>query len=285
MKFINAWLPVATVLGMGCICSCLPTDPAGGGTGKAPHLTPIADRTVFVGEPVDLWIPAIDSEGDRILYSLIGAPASATISDNGLFSWRPAAMDSGQRTIVIQASDGAHVSLDSATFTVIMPSLGSQPGIRMLRPAPGDTATYAYGDTLTIVFAMTWCANAPVLTLVPKEGRTGECIFVQNNTGGNAIVRDQSAADSLDSAGRTCKFVRTYQSQGFWVGFYRLPLVNAQTIGSECLLDFGNGTARKDSTRIKVEDVYGFDRCGMSNPNAVSQVTGGAYSGYFSVVP
>jgi len=256
------------------------------GRGSAPSVTPFAHMKVFVGEPLDFYIPASDPEGDRITFSLTTAPASASIDPStGLFSWRPAIGDTGAIVIGIRASDGFHASADSMEFTVVKPSLGTEPGLRILRPAYGDTTSYAYGDTLTIAFAMTWCGDQPLLTFVPKEGRRWECIFVQNNTGGNAIARDQLPSDSLDNSGRVCKFSRTWQSEGYWVGFYRLSLVNAKTIGSECLLDFGGGTMRKDSIRIKVEDVYGFDRCGMSNPGAVSQVTSGAYSGYFSVVP
>jgi len=268
------------------VSSCLPTDTGGNGRGSAPSVTPRADMKVFVGEPLDFYIPASDPEGDRITFSLTTAPASASIDPStGLFSWRPAIGDTGETTIVVRASDGSRASTDSMKLTVIKPSLGTEPGLRILRPAAGDTTAYAYGDTLTIAFAMTWCGNMPVLTFVPKEGRLGECIFVQNNTGGNAIARDQLSSDSLDGSGRVCKFSRTWQSEGFWVGFYRLPLVDAFTIGSECALDFGNGSMRKDSIRIKIEDVYGFDRCGMSNPGAISQITSGGYSGYFSVIP
>lgn len=244
----SGWAAIVGMPAICAICFCGPT----GSVNNAPSLTPVADKTVFVGEPIDFRISATDPDGDAVAYSLSGAGDGASLDpSSGQFSWRPAPADTGEKTIVFQASDGRHAITASANFTVIMPSLGASESIRFLRPSGGEV--YAYGDTLAIAFVMNYCArNAPMRVSAPGQY---SCSFA--NTSEYWPTRDSE--DSTDASGRVCKFLRKYPDLGIWVCFYKLPLVDLTSLNNPsggCAFSFGGGTARVDSLRIFLWDPY-----------------------------
>jgi len=274
------WLAAAGMAAVGFICSCGPTQPGSGNT-QPPTLTAIADRTVYVGEPIDLRVAATDPDGDRVTFSLSGASCGASINPSGIFSWRPTLADTGEKTIVFKASDGAHEVTASTKFIVIMPALADTEAIRFLRPLEGET--YRYGDTLTIAFAIKWCAmNAFIEVQAPD----------QRPTSSQAIdMPARGVTDSTDSQGRVCRFARLFQDRMLWIGYYKLPLVDQVTLTGDTLR-LGGGAARIDSIKIKVADIYvdtrGPEGCASTIDAGVPvmfSLKEGVYSGNFSVAP
>jgi hypothetical protein len=266
--------------------SCAPTDPVVKGTGKAPFMSAIKDRTIFVGEPIDFTVAAIDSEGDAVTYSLDSPPATACInSSSGRFSWRPAVTDSGERTLIFQASDGSHATTTSAKFTLIMPALADTEAVRILRPVAGDTFTY--GDTLTVAFAMKLCGVQSLLSIF-MPGMSALCTF--GNSDAYFPKRDQ--VDSTDPTGRVCNFVRQFPDRSMWIGFYKLPLVDIAIDANPagCAINFGSGMQIQDSIYLKINDPYGDQKrpqdCG-SNPvnNIPTALKIGASCRFFNVAP
>jgi len=276
---------VAGALGIAFICSCWPNDPAGD-KGAPPSLTPVADRTVFVGEPIDFRISATDPDGDAITFSLSGAPGATLNPSSGAFSWRPALSDTGEKTIVFQASDGTHSITSSTKFTVIMPVLGASEVIRFLRPAGGEV--YTYGDTLTIAFAVKWCAQIAYMEVyMPNRS---SCSFA----GTSEYWPTRESNDSTDVDGRVRKFSRRFQDRDMWIGFYKLPLldIRADSNAAGCSIGFGGGTARVDSLFMRLKDPYANTRdpaeC-ASDPasgfGVMNALLVGDYSNKFSVAP
>jgi hypothetical protein len=265
---------------VGFICSCGPTQPGSGNT-QPPSLTAIADWTVFVGEPIDFRVVATDPEGDAITFSLPGAPGNASLDpSSGLFSWRPALADTGEKTIPFQASDGAHNVATSTTFTVIMPALTDSEAVRFLRPVGEET--YTYGDTLTIAFAIKWCCENAFIEVHTRD----------QNTLAQAIdMPARDVTDFTDSQGRVCRFARPFPDRMMWIGYYKFPLVDQVTMIGDTLR-LGGGTARVDSVRIRVFDPYvdlrGPAGCASTIPvgfQVMNDIMVGVYSGYFSVAP
>jgi hypothetical protein len=279
----TAWLIAAGIPAIGYICSCGPTGPGN----NAPSLAPVADRTVFVGEPIDFRISATDPEGDAIAFSLFGAPGGASLDpSSGLFSWRPALSDTGEKTMTFRASDGAHEVSSSAKFTVIMPSLGESEVIRFLRPAGGEV--YTYGDTLTIAFVMKWCGyNAYMQVRGPNQS---PCSFA----GTSMYWPTRDSNDSTDADGRVCKFSRRFQDRGLWIGYYRLPLidVDGNSNAAGCAIGFGGAAARVDSLYLFLKDPYADTRnpmeCASDPPSGIAVINAllsGNCSNKFSVAP
>ena len=82
-----------------------------GVTNHPPVITPIADRSVNVGQMLVIDVTASDSDGDPITMSASNAPAGASFVDhkNGTatFTWTPGAGDVGNRTVNFLAQDDA----------------------------------------------------------------------------------------------------------------------------------------------------------------------------------
>jgi hypothetical protein len=73
---------------------------------QAPKLDKIQDMTVTVGEGIQFQIMATDQDNDQLTYSMVGAPAGATMSKYGYFQWEPTTQDVGNVTISVVVSDG-----------------------------------------------------------------------------------------------------------------------------------------------------------------------------------
>ncbi|WP_341299381.1 Ig-like domain-containing protein [Lysinibacillus sp. FSL H8-0500] len=86
----------------------------------APVLTGIGDRTVNEGSFLTFTASASDAEGDSLTYSLVGAPAGATINAaTGVFTWTPTeAQGPGSYTFTVRVSDGTLTAQESITVTV-----------------------------------------------------------------------------------------------------------------------------------------------------------------------
>jgi hypothetical protein len=87
----------------------------------APVLDPIGGKTVLVGSPLTFSATASDADipVQTLTFSLVGAPAGASITAAGVFTWTPSA--SGDYTVDVVVSDG--LLTDSETISVHVPIL------------------------------------------------------------------------------------------------------------------------------------------------------------------
>lgn len=88
-----------------------------------PVLASIGNKTVVNGATLTFTASATDGDNQPISYSLIGAPAGATISAAGAFSWKPSA--TGNATFKVRATDNGSPALydeEQITVTVTAPA-------------------------------------------------------------------------------------------------------------------------------------------------------------------
>lgn len=87
------------------------------GVDKAPKLHPVVNRTVDENEVLDFTISATDPDGDPIVYSAMGMPATASLNDTtGKFAWTPGPGDAGIYEIKFIAT--ANGLSDSQVMTI-----------------------------------------------------------------------------------------------------------------------------------------------------------------------
>ncbi|MEA5075213.1 MAG: tandem-95 repeat protein, partial [Coriobacteriia bacterium] len=98
----------------------------------APVLGPIGDKTVAAGSELAFTASATDADlpANTLTYSLgAGAPAGATITAGGAFSWTPTAGQTGPQDITVVVSDGTATDSEAITVTVtemnVAPVLGA----------------------------------------------------------------------------------------------------------------------------------------------------------------
>lgn len=105
---------------------------------SAPLLDPIEDIQIDHGTLISFFATAADTDWppQNLTFSLgAGAPAGATISSDGVFSWRPSADQPGVHVLAVVVSDDASPPMRSTnTFTVTVNSLNSRPSIPNLLP-------------------------------------------------------------------------------------------------------------------------------------------------------
>lgn len=86
----------------------------------APVLAIIGNKTINEGDFLTFTASATDFDGDALTYSLVGAPAGASInSSTGMFTWTPTeAQGPDSYTFTIRVSDGALTDEEEITVTV-----------------------------------------------------------------------------------------------------------------------------------------------------------------------
>ena len=88
---------------------------------SAPTIQPVTDRTVDEGSPVAFSVLAADADlpAQTLSFSLQDAPAGASISANGAFTWAPTeAQGPGSYRISVIVSDGSLSATNAFTITV-----------------------------------------------------------------------------------------------------------------------------------------------------------------------
>ncbi|MDA1274719.1 MAG: immunoglobulin domain-containing protein [Verrucomicrobia bacterium] len=89
----------------------------------SPVVNPISSQTIGEGSPLSFSVSASDSDipANNLAFSLgAGAPAGASISSGGFFSWTPTdAQGPGFFNITVQVSDGSLTAVQSFSVTVI----------------------------------------------------------------------------------------------------------------------------------------------------------------------
>ncbi len=86
------------------------------------------DTTVLVGQAVEFLFSAADPDDELLTFSLIGAPANATIDPaSGLVRFTPLPEQAGTLEFEIQATDGQATIAASIHFTIIIPEFTLEP--------------------------------------------------------------------------------------------------------------------------------------------------------------
>ncbi len=85
----------------------------------APVLDAVPSQTVTVGAVVTFTASSTDPDGTSVVYSLVGAPAGATMgSTTGAFSWNTTGAAVGAHVFEVVASDGVLSASTTVTITV-----------------------------------------------------------------------------------------------------------------------------------------------------------------------
>jgi hypothetical protein len=99
----------------------------------APAIQPVADRTVDEGNLVAFNVAASDTDlpAQTLSFALQNAPAGATISGAGAFTWTPAeAQGPGSyRISVVVTDNGSPVAAETNTFTIIVQEVNAAPTV------------------------------------------------------------------------------------------------------------------------------------------------------------
>ncbi len=117
-----------------------------GAPNRAPVLTPIGSKSVTQGSQLRFTATATDADGDPLTFSLApGAPAGATITANGEFTWTPTAEQApGPYSITVRVSDGSLADSETIAVTVL-----AAPRLTGTMVIDGG-AVYSRSRTLTI---------------------------------------------------------------------------------------------------------------------------------------
>jgi hypothetical protein len=86
-------------------------------TPTPPVIQPIALGLPKVGGAVSYQVVAFDPNGDALYYSLVNAPAGATIGASGVLTWTPGA--EGKYSFGISVSDGSSTTVKTVDLTVV----------------------------------------------------------------------------------------------------------------------------------------------------------------------
>jgi hypothetical protein len=144
---------------------------------------------------------AVDADGDALLYTLLNAPASMTINNEGLIQWTPQVGSATDYLITLQVTDTQNASVEQSYPLTIAPKPNTAPSISSvpLLAAIEDTlyqysviATDPDGDPLsyTLITAPTsMYINGSLVTWMPGYTNAGEhtvTIEVSDEEGGVA---------------------------------------------------------------------------------------------------
>jgi endonuclease G len=132
-------------------------------------IRPVNDAPVLTAVPSSLTVDELtaasftananDVDGDSVTFSLVGAPAGATIASNGAFSWTPSeAQGPASYTFTVHASDGT-ASAD-APVTIVVNEVNNVPVLASI-----SAQTVILGNTLTFGASAT-DSDVPAQTIV-----------------------------------------------------------------------------------------------------------------------
>jgi len=107
---------------------------------QGPVLENIADRSVYVNEPLSFTVNATDPDGDPITYSVQNLPSGATFQGK-TFSWTPTGGQVATYQVTFIASDGSEQ--DSETITITVKSTNQAP---TANAGPDQTAIDSDGN-------------------------------------------------------------------------------------------------------------------------------------------
>ena len=109
---------------------------AGGGANQPPVLTTIGNRTAIEGQTFAFNATANDpNAGDTLTFTLDpGAPAGASISTGGAFTWVPSEVQGGANyNVTVRVTDNGSLSLnDFETFSITVLKTNSPPALNVI---------------------------------------------------------------------------------------------------------------------------------------------------------
>lgn len=86
---------------------------------RAPRLSDIGAQSTDEGNALAFSVSASDDDKqDKLTFTMTGAPAGASLSSGGDFSWTPAVGQAGNYTVTIKVSDGTASDTKTVTITV-----------------------------------------------------------------------------------------------------------------------------------------------------------------------
>lgn len=86
---------------------------------RAPKMNSISNQSGMEGQAVSFSASATDEDkNDKLVFSMSGEPAGATMSSDGGFSWTPAAGQAGTYTVTVKVTDGNLSDTKTCTITV-----------------------------------------------------------------------------------------------------------------------------------------------------------------------
>ena len=92
-------------------------------------ITSTPEDTAWVGAEYSYNLTWIDADGDAVIFTIVSAPSNVTIgTSTGRLRWIPSTADIGNRTIVVQVSDGRG-STDRQAFNITVMDIPVQPKI------------------------------------------------------------------------------------------------------------------------------------------------------------
>jgi sugar lactone lactonase YvrE len=189
----------------------------GGPTNRAPVITStLANQTITRGQTVELPLTATDEDGDSVTFTLLNAPAFASLSNANpaqrTATLRLAPTETGTfNNLQVQASDGKGGMATSAaiSITVTEPSPNNRPPTAsantLATPLEAASASGAQlslsgsgndpdGDPLTFTWfdGNTAIANSPTATVILGLGSHSLRLVVADNRGGTASTPVQT---------------------------------------------------------------------------------------------
>ncbi len=177
-------------------------------TNREPVIGSVPDETAAENQAYSYLIVATDADGTALSYSLVTAPAGATLSGNTL-SWTPGYEQAGSHAVSIQVSDGE--ATIEHNFSINVANTNRQPVITSQAPTSGEEletwqytveATDADGEILSYQLqqapsGMQITANQ--LTWVPALGQAGNYSFTVQVSDDGATI-EQSLTLSIAQA-------------------------------------------------------------------------------------
>ncbi|MCP3974478.1 MAG: cold shock domain-containing protein [bacterium] len=105
---------------------------------EAPTIAPIADTTIAEGTTLAFQVEVTDPDtpANGFTYTLSGAPAAATVSPTGMFTWETTDADGpGSHTFdVVVTDDGTPARSDTETLTVTVTEANIAPQVNPINP-------------------------------------------------------------------------------------------------------------------------------------------------------
>ncbi len=152
---------------------------------KAPELAAIGSKTVLWGNALSFTASASDPDipANVLTFSLVGAPAGASISGAGAFSWTPTSGQLGSHTFTVKVVDNGSPSLsDQEAITVVV---GQRPTLLVYS---GDSSGQ-YSDSVSLKATLTDNGGG----VMQGNGISGKTVSL--------LLGSQSASDDTDSTG------------------------------------------------------------------------------------
>lgn len=95
---------------------------------RPPKLEAIENQKTQENKALAFKINATDEDkGDKVTFSMTGAPAGASLSADGNFAWTPTYDQAGTYTVNVRVADGALNSFDTKSFTITVDNVNRPP--------------------------------------------------------------------------------------------------------------------------------------------------------------